>query len=115
MTIKSSGLALSLVEIAAEYSGSGSHSLSEYYTAPGLPASGAISFADFYNKSDTFSAGTKNTTISTAFTTTRLTRYPDAEGPHGPAFNYQSTPYTAYRNTTVSTADTTTWSADNPT
>ena len=115
MTIKSSGLALSLVEIAAEYNGTGSHSLSEYYTAPGLPASGAISFADFYNKSDVISSGTRNTTISTAFTTMRLTQYPDAEGTDGPVDVYRNTPYTAYRNTTVSTADTTTWSADNPT
>ena len=61
MTIKSSG-SLTFTEIVAEWTGSTPHSLSEYYSAGSIiysgaadgdgntiPASGAISFSDFYD------------------------------------------------------------------
>ena len=73
MTIKASG-SLGMNEIAAEYSGTTPHSLSEYYTAPGLPASGAISFADFYGKSDLYTTSA-TTTYITYFNTSQLTSY----------------------------------------
>ena len=48
MALQSSG-AISLSQIAAEFGGSTPHSLSEYYgAAAGVPSSGAIDFADFY-------------------------------------------------------------------
>ena len=43
---------ISLADIAGEFGGSTPHSLSEYYgVASGVPASGAIDFADFYGTS----------------------------------------------------------------
>lgn len=43
---------ISMSQIAAEFGGTAPHSLSEYYSAaPGVPASGAIKFSDFYGKS----------------------------------------------------------------
>ena len=51
MTMQSSGQ-ITLSEIAAEFGGSAPHSLSEYYDADtGVPASGVISFSDFYGTS----------------------------------------------------------------
>jgi len=45
--------AISLLDIAIEFGGSPPHSLNEYYGADtGVPASGAISFDDFYGTSD---------------------------------------------------------------
>lgn len=60
MPLQSSG-AISLSEIAGEFGGSVPHSLSEYYSAAsGVPASGAISFSDFYGTS----AGYQGNTVS---------------------------------------------------
>ena len=51
MTLQSSG-AISLSDIQTEFGGSNPTSLSEYYgAATGVPASGAISFSDFYGTS----------------------------------------------------------------
>ena len=51
MALQSSG-AITLAQIAAEFGGSTPHSLSEYYgAASGVPASGTISFDDFYGTS----------------------------------------------------------------
>ncbi len=117
MTIKSSGAALSLTEIAAEYSGTGSHALSEYYTAPGLPSSGAISFTDFYSKSDAIAGPNRNTTAVTSWMTT-YTTYWQVANPNDEKnpFNYSRvTSRVTSQNTTVSTSTSTSWSADNPT
>ena len=51
MALQASG-AISLTDIATEFGGTTPHSLSEYYSAAaGLPASGAITFDDFYGLS----------------------------------------------------------------
>lgn len=51
MALQTSG-AISLNDIANEFGGSTPHSISEYYgAASGIPASGAIDFADFYGAS----------------------------------------------------------------
>ena len=53
MGLQSSG-SISLNDIAGEFGGSTPHSLNEYYgAASGVPASGAISLADFYGTSST--------------------------------------------------------------
>jgi hypothetical protein len=117
MTIKASGAALSLTEIASEYSGTGSHALTEYYTAPGLPSSGAISFSDFYNKSDVIAGPNVNTTASTSWVTSYTTYWQVAnpsDEKHPYNYNRTTSRFTS-RNTTISTSTNTTWSADNPT
>lgn len=49
MTIKSSGSLSFTTDIVGEFLGTAPHSMSEYYSASAdLPASGAISFSDFY-------------------------------------------------------------------
>lgn len=50
MVMQSSG-AISLAQVQAEFGGANPISLSEYYGAPGVPASGSISLAHFYGKS----------------------------------------------------------------
>lgn len=63
MALPSSG-PISLLQIATEFGGSAPHSLNEYYgKAAGIPASGTISLANFYGKSNTF---TLNITTSVA-------------------------------------------------
>jgi len=57
MALQSSG-AISFSQIATEFGGSGSHSLSEYYPlvgqgVTGLPSSGQFSFSQFHGKSKT--------------------------------------------------------------
>ena len=56
MALQGSG-AISMAQIAAEFGGNGSHSLSEYYPlvgmgVSGLPSSGAFSFSQFHGKSN---------------------------------------------------------------
>lgn len=54
MTLPASGQ-LSMSQIATEFGGAAPHSLSEYYGADvGVPTSGAISFSNFYGKSNLF-------------------------------------------------------------
>ncbi len=72
MTMQSSGQ-ITLSEIAAEFGGSAPHSLSEYYdAATGVPASGVISFSDFYGTSNYipeatfYSSGTSTEAINDA-------------------------------------------------
>lgn len=114
MTIKSSG-AVSLVEISAEYNGTGSHSLSEYYTAPGLPSSGAISFSDFYNKSDS-SLSSRTTSRSTSYTTYFGTSVSTEIGGKGAdRTTARTTDRITSRITFFVTEVVTRWSADNPT
>jgi hypothetical protein len=62
MALQSSG-AISLQNIATEFGGTAPHSISEYYgVAAGIPASGAIDFADFYGASA--SSGAQTGTVS---------------------------------------------------
>lgn len=51
MALQTSG-EISLADIAAEFGGSTPHSLSEYYGVDTVPASGTISFSDFYGTSN---------------------------------------------------------------
>ena len=52
MAVKASGSLSFQTDIVGEFLGTAPHSLSEYYdAATGIPASGAISFSDFYSKS----------------------------------------------------------------
>jgi hypothetical protein len=52
MALQTSGT-ISLADIVGEFGGSAPHSLSEYYdAADGIPASGSISFSDFYGATD---------------------------------------------------------------
>lgn len=97
MTIKASG-SLGMNEIAAEYSGTTPHSLGEYYTAPGLPASGAISFADFYGKSDLYTTSA-TTTYTTYFNTSQLTSY----------VTYYTTTFVTQRQTFIPASETYDW------
>lgn len=54
MALQGSGQ-ISLNDIATEFGGTAPHSLSEYYSAAsGVPASGEISFSDFYGKANIF-------------------------------------------------------------
>lgn len=69
MALQSSG-AISLSDIATEFGGTTPHSISEYYSAAaGLPASGAITFDDFYGLSSaitvTLSSNASNQNILT--------------------------------------------------
>lgn len=140
MTIKASG-SLNINEIAAEYNGTTPHSLSEYYTAPGLPASGAISFADFYGKSDLYTTSITtsyltyfDTSISTIVTTSYLTYWtttyatyvPSAEGGYYRTTTRSTRRTTSYLTSSLTTFQTsvntshvtdalTSWSAGNPT
>jgi len=50
MALQTSG-AISLLNIANEFGGAAPHSISEYRGVDGTPASGAISFSNFYGKS----------------------------------------------------------------
>jgi len=85
MTIKTTG-SLSLDEIATEYNGTVSHSISEYYGAPGLPSSGSISFSDFYGKSDLYTTSRETQILTYAgedsFSTT-ITTYFDTSWSDG--------------------------------
>lgn len=73
MPIKDNG-PLSLEEIATEYRGTRSHSMSEYYGTPGNISSGPISFSDFYGDSDFFTVGgTRTTTFQTQNNTSQTT------------------------------------------
>jgi hypothetical protein len=73
MAIKTVG-SISIDEIASEYNGTVPHAISEYYGAPGLPASGPIAFNDFYGKSDLYEvSGTRTTTFNTSRSTSLTT------------------------------------------
>lgn len=82
MTLQASG-AISLLDIAGEFSGAAPHALSEYYRSPngltsdnntGVPLSGAIDFADFYSTTfvargeQVYGAGTHTWTVPTGVT-----------------------------------------------
>ena len=73
MALPTAGNPISLSQIAAEFGGTTPHSLSEYYSAEAsLPASGTISFHDFYGLSagpaadNSAEALFDNPTVSTA-------------------------------------------------
>lgn len=61
MALPSSGQ-LSMADIAAEFGGVVPHSISEYYGAGGVPASGQIAISDFYGQSS-FSGYDGNSTL----------------------------------------------------
>lgn len=72
MALQTSG-AISLADIQSEFGGSNPIGLNEYYGASsGIPTSGAIDFADFYGKSNSFtltiSSHTANLNVSSAAT-----------------------------------------------
>ena len=115
MTIKASGSSLSLVEIAAEYNGTGSHSLSEYYGAPALPSSGAISFSDFYGRSDVTVGPNVNTTMYTTISTNKTTWYVAYHPKSGWYSQNRQTATLTSRATTRSTTSEVSWSATHPT
>lgn len=95
MTIKTSG-ALGMDEIAAEYNGTAPHSIQDYFGAPGLPASGALAFSDFYGKSDFYTTSRQ----------TSLLTFDDTVDPGS-----WNTTWTTYYDTVVSTAYTTFWTS----
>jgi len=82
MTLQASG-AISLLDIAGEFSGIAPHALSEYYRSPngltsdnntGVPLSGAIDFSDFYGTTfvargeQVYGAGTHTWTVPAGVT-----------------------------------------------
>ena len=75
MGLQTSGV-ISLLNIANEFGGSAPHSLSEYFSKDGSPASGVISIGDFYGRSDAvvilppvWSANSLNTDLAYASVT----------------------------------------------
>lgn len=113
MTIKASG-SLSMSEIGDEYQDTGSTSLSEFYGAPGLPSSGAISFADFYGKSDVYTTSfstTGSTTYATYYNTGYYTYWTAGEDSYS-RFTTRGTVRNTSAATTITTSKLTTWSGN---
>lgn len=74
MALPASGT-ITLLQIATEFGGTAPHSLSEYYAAAaGVPASGAISFSDFYGKSAE-AVSISNLTVSASGSPTQTATY----------------------------------------
>ena len=66
MALQTSG-AISLSQIATEFGGSAPHSLSEYYISnAGLPASGTISFNQFYGKAGVLMSASGNSSYQSS-------------------------------------------------
>ena len=65
MALQSSG-AISLSDIQTEFGGSNPISLSEYYGSDTVPASGAISFDDFYGTSNITYMSATGGTVTTS-------------------------------------------------
>lgn len=121
MVMQSSG-AISLAQVQAEFGGANPISLSEYYGAPGVPASGSISLAHFYGKSAyrTTSVATGEsratawTTGWTSYWTTTWTTSTSGSGCSGPSYFQTSVTTSIWKTRTTSVATwyawTTAWS-----
>ena len=85
MALQSSG-AISLADIAGEFGGSAPHSLSEYYgVASGIPASGQISFSQFYGKANIFALDINTSNGGVYVQNMNLSSYATANGWDGSA------------------------------